>query len=1229
MLTGREKLGSDSQLYLINETYGEYKIMKFKSLIIVLLLIFSMKGMYAQVTYDKNGNPNLKGLSEEDTKRILGDIYAPKFFKTLGETRQIKESIINGNKITSIIFNYGSICAPNRLSQIADLVWNGLGYGFEFGPLAAAEVLGKNGEQLQICDDSFILPTQGDYSPDNTLKWGWLPKAGYVDTTQGEIARLNAEDTNGDGKPDSWPELWYNAGAGKYIWPAFLGDQATAPDEEVFFVVDDYTNREFPYYPFDNDSTKRGLGLDMQVRIIQFNNALAEDIMFLVYSITNASDKFIPKAYFGMHGDPHIGGSADYGDDRAGFVDASGFSLQSAVNFPQRARNMVYAWDPDQTGAGGKKTGYFGWKFLESPSIANDAIDNDYDGYTDETPDNSCGTYLDGNAIFQGITDLTQYTAVFGAPKARWSGDEDGDWNIDRDDIGIDGIGPDSPNYPGADYGEGDGKPSQGWYLDDNNNGKYDAGETITDERTTGYKWAGSEPNFGLRDISESDQIGLTAFHAALYTNSDPNVPRNDPLMWEWLSTAGVDTAGQNLLLQAGDNVFNFGTGPLSLAQGETQRFSMCILFGNDLQDLILNSSTSTKILEADYRFAQPPIKPVVTAVPGDGKVRLYWDTRAEDSVDPLTGKKDFLGYKVYRSRDYTFSDIYTITDARGNPTLAPAYTNQNTGEMAQWHIPLDPAIYVNGFHPVELSGIGVKYYVGDPADNSGLRHEYVDSSVVNGVTYYYAVVAYDNGSIDVGNELPPTENKAIIRKDAITGELKYDVNTVVVTPGPLANGMIDADAGVGGNPDPAAGVVSTGKVFVKVLNSFEVPDSKTYSIDFSSPTEYSVTDSTGIDITFTANDTVYVGLGKTNIKPESIVVKDASGNVVDASKYYVNTVAGRIKGTSGNSLPAGQKYSIYFRYQPVYKSTLVKYEDSNPSFDGMRLFVQTNTLDLNYDGSSFSSSTNTNLVDSLLYNATGNYPGNPKVQYRADWEVRWNNLDTLAGAIWQNIGDTVKSAANKDIKCPFTIYTLTGTGYKKANYIINENIDATKNNGQWDWGEGIILRPQVEDIPSNKPSTVSYFLTFKLPKNEAPVLPKQGDIYTVKTTKPFLTGDKYVFTTKSAKFDKQTSNPDLSKIYCVPNPYVAYSLFEEPGRTSSKRGERAVQFRNLPSKCTIRIYTIAGDLVKTIEKDDLASIATWDLLSSEGQKISYGVYVYHVDAPGIGEHIGRLAVIK
>ena len=58
---------------------------------------------------DENGFPIYKEMSETDAQRILGDMYSPKFFKVNGEKRYIKESIINGNKITTILYNYASI----------------------------------------------------------------------------------------------------------------------------------------------------------------------------------------------------------------------------------------------------------------------------------------------------------------------------------------------------------------------------------------------------------------------------------------------------------------------------------------------------------------------------------------------------------------------------------------------------------------------------------------------------------------------------------------------------------------------------------------------------------------------------------------------------------------------------------------------------------------------------------------------------------------------------------------------------------------------------------------------------------------------------------------------------------------------------------------------------------------------------------------------------------------
>ncbi|MDP2303492.1 MAG: hypothetical protein Q8N03_13830 [Ignavibacteria bacterium] len=1185
---------------------------------LTLLLIFIFSVPFLAQEKDEYGNFNIKKLTYEDMVRIYGDIYKPgKVYKVNGDKREIREVIIKGNKITTVVFNYGSICKPNYPGN-TDLYWQGLGYGFEFGPLAAAEVetdlADGTKQKVIIVDDSFVLTAHGSYSPDGTLKWGWLPKSGYADPNSLEIARLNAPDNNGDGKPDSWPERWYSPGAGKYIWPAFLGDQATAPDEEVYYVIDDFTNQAYvgqnPYYPFPSDSLKRGLGLDAEVRIIQFNNPLAEDIIFLVYQITNASEKDIPRAYFGMHGDPHVGGPADYGDDRANFIDPFGFTSGGSRQFPQRARSMVYAWDDDMKGSGGRTAGYFGWKFLESPTNSIDGIDNDDDGIIDENPFNNAGNYIDGISIplSSGIADVAKYTAIFGAPKPRYQGDEDGDWDPARDDIGIDGIGPDSPNYPGPDYGEGDGFPSQGWYFDSNNNNKYDDGELNSDVQLPGYKWAGSEPNFGLRDISESDQIGLTSFHAAAYTPSLPNVPKNVSLMWEWLSSDTID-ANQELLSIAGDNIFNFGTGPLSLAKGESQRFSMAILFGDNLDDLILNAETSTRVVEADYRFAQPPLKPIVKVVGGDKKVTLYWDSRAEKSVDPLTNKEDFQGYKIYRSEDYTFSDVYTITDGNGIPFLGQALFDPNTGKRAQFDL-IDS---LQGFHPIEYQGRAIKYYVGD---NTGLVHEYVDSTVKNGVTYFYAVVSFDGGSVEEGKELAPSESQSVIQRDPITGKLIFDVNTAMVIPGPLSSGMVGATAGVNGAPTAIIGN-STGKIVIKVLEDLAVED-RLFKMAFSDSVTYSILDSTGFEDKIISKDTVFVSLSKINIKDGSVEVFDENNTLVDPSKYFVNLESGRIRGTSTGSLTANKLFKVHYRYYTVQNSKFVTSEDGNPSFYGLKVYAKNDPLEVNYAESKFISG-NSNFIDTIYSPAT---IGSPKIKYRADWEIRWNDLDTLADGKYQFPGDTVRNQSNIVLVTPFSIWNTSEN--VKAVYLINESDPKSRNNGRWDVGESIVLRPTT-----SSGSTTSFEVKFTADTTQTLVLPKSGDVYQVKTFKPFKTGDTYLFETKAAKLDVEKAKMGLSNIYVVPNPYVAFSPSEGSGLTAEMRGDRDLQFRNLPPKCTIRIYTITGELVQTLQKDDLTSTVHWDLLTYEGQRIAYGVYIYHVDSDGIGEKIGRFGVIK
>jgi hypothetical protein len=94
-----------------------------------------------------------------------------------------------------------------------------------------------------------------------------------------------------------------------------------------------------------------------------------------------------------------------------------------------------------------------------------------------------------------------------------------------------------------------------------------------------------------------------------------------------------------------------------------------------------------------------------------------------------------------------------------------------------------------------------------------------------------------------------------------------------------------------------------------------------------------------------------------------------------------------------------------------------------------------------------------------------------------------------------------------------------------------------------------------------------------------------------------------------------------------VPNPYKGSADWEEWTGSGYRLGR--VYFMNLPAKCTIRIYTVSGDLVKTLEHNDVEFGAEpWDLTGNSDVQIASGIYFYHIDAPGIGEKVGKFAVL-
>ena len=155
----------------------------------------------------------------------------------------------------------------------------------------------------------------------------------------------------------------------------------------------------------------------------------------------------------------------------------------------------------------------------------------------------------------------------------------------------------------------------------------------------------------------------------------------------------------------------------------------------------------------------------------------------------------------------------------------------------------------------------------------------------------------------------------------------------------------------------------------------------------------------------------------------------------------------------------------------------------------------------------------------------------------------------------------------------------------------------------------------------------VTLYDTTKIPIVHA----EKGDVFRLATYRPFSQDDVYSFTTIKSQYDPDTAKAALKNIAVVPNPYVVAASWEPRHIYNSGRGPRKIDFINLPAKCTIKIFTLAGYLVDIIEHNSLYENGShsWDLLSKDGLEISYGIYLYHIDAGDIGETTGKFAVIK
>lgn len=1049
--------------------------------------------------------------------------------KGKGNHNHTKKGFMDGNLVETVYYNFGEIGdwqnEPTRSG-----VWpKGSGHTYVDGVavMVQAEAKAPGGQVIHPLESNYYEFTRK--SPSG-VTYGWWPLPGYANPFQSAIARSDDENT----WPTSWPDRpsdWDGQ------WNGFFGKNIKNADLETFFVFDDNEDRDYinkvNFRPDAEDTTRGGLGMQVRARGFQWSQVLAEDVIFWYYEITNMTTTDYSKTLFAEYVDWGVGGH-DNSSNNAGDYD--------------EVLDIAYAWSTVPVGSPGNwsPVGYSAYAFLESPGISDDNQDNDDDGVTDERRENNAVNFITNIAndpfIRNADADTLRFRIFYGYSwRPHWDADENANWrtytdaNLNgswdeaeplNDDVGADGIGQYDEGYTGRDEGEGNGRPDQG------------------------------EPNFGILDKDESDQLGLTGF--AIFPVHRYEL-HNDEENWNALSALpsphGQVLSGVNLgnyfssylFHMFGKNTYSGMTGTTE-ETGETQRFSMSLIYGIDTDDLFRRKRTVQSIYNANYHFAKPPEKPIVKAIPGDQKVTLYWDSRAELTFDAFYQKYNFEGYKIYRSTEANFIENKIITDANG------------VGVFRKPIVTFDLVDGVKGLHPIDVNG--AKFSLGN---DSGLRHSFTDTTVLNGQTYYYAVVAYDQGftSTNIQGEqlgIPPSETTSIIKVD-VNGNYKTDINTAVVTPRAPSAGFIPAQINNFTMSGPGTGSGSVSVVDPDSLKSFE-----TYRIEFFDSAAYHNNPHPWYRIVnYSTNDTLQRMTRFSGNDVQTLVLQGFSINMKNDTNVVVDFAnSGWVEGSSNDIVTIG--------FDPRYANSFLTKRVNYPS-DFEILFTEPGQGDSSFPASSFFSSFPSNITIKNLTEGTEHFQF---VYYDPNNDRLFNAGDAIFLAFGDSAGKRATTSSDLHVAWSITLAK-----------------DTT-----------LAVSDQIEPAP--------------------------GDKIRITTRKPFRTGEYFEFTTQKSDFNSALAVQDMDKIAVVPNPYVGAASWE-PNAATSGRGERRVYFIHLPRKCSIRIYTISGNLVQSLNHDSALDDGQepWDLNTKDGMSLAFGVYVFHVEAEGIGSKIGKFAVIK
>ena len=770
-----------------------------------------------------------------------------------------------------------------------------------------------------------------------------------------------------------------------------------------------------------------------------------------------------------------------------------------------------------------------------------------------------------------------------------------------------------------------------------------------------GFSNASAPGYIGLRvlDAYVGDNAGdpaakiAFAAHKRITISTDPTT---DAEMYALISTPGVEPLPANY----DDQRFIQSYGPVeSLAPGESFNIIMAVAIGEGLAGLQASSDWAQKLYDDAYVAPAPPPSPLVTAYPADRQVTLVWDSEErwvdggasksiEEYIDVTDPEKIFEGYRVYRRdisydestgnpvEDWTMLMEFDKPSATGN-----FFTVSHVGKQS------DATIENMGAEPFFADFFKSAVYV--IKFNSSTSFEVVNTTLWEVMAYNAAFPADGGGYVvikdpNTGEPHPDGTYRSgaqiyfgglyVQITDGPSGPpVAGDIFQIVSTP----SQALGEDAGIKNFYTDAG--LTNGLEYTYAVTSFDTGNPKTGLISMeSSQIEtmvHIVPRAEPAGYRDAAAEIEQQGEGSVTVEPMVLAPNKVTGHQYKIVWYGAKQIGpGAYITGPGYQPPAYEVVDTTINETVVEKQSFDWFDPDHgeavevlsPMLDGIVLKIKGVNL-------SYGSPTENPINDVKL--TAGSVTGwEVDIQSPGFGENTWPNVfwatyyrphtysitfvdDAHVKVVDEDTGEEIQF--NDERADGYAI--LTGTGWRDE-YVRAETPDFFRI---YIRGGYIFIRDPNHEISA-------------------------GDVFSVEmggVSAP-QDGDQFLLNTQEETLDPENIEADLGRIRVVPNPYFVTN------RAVTSEGTDKIFFTHLPPRCTIRIYTLAGELVRTIEHEstalynpdvrlaqgDKGGTASFELLNRYNQALASGVYIFHVEAryesdTVVGNKLGRFAIIR